>query len=94
MWFKKSNKFKKQVYAVEGGGYLGYFLTVIDFDKKDKKYKVLGCKLDQVAPKAMDIPEKDMLEGIKNRLLTYVETVDRTVYRECKKQYNLLKSTK
>ena len=92
--FKKKNDFKRKVYAVESGFLLGYFLTVINYDETQKKYHVLGCKLDKEEPKALEIPEKDMIEGVSKGLLTYVDTIKRPLYRECEKEYKLIKSTK
>lgn len=91
--FKKKD-IRRKVYAVESGFLLGYFLTVINFDDTQKKYQVLGCRLDHEEPKALEIPEKDMIEGINKGVLTYVDTIKRTMYRECEKEYKLIKSTK
>ena len=93
-FFKRNNNLKRQVYAVEHGSLLGYFLTVIDFDEVGKKYLVLGCKMDNISSKALEIPEKDMKLGIEKKLLTYVETLGRNIFRDCKREYLLVKSTK
>jgi hypothetical protein len=90
----KKKDITRKVYAVESGFLLGYFLTVIKFDETQKRYQVLGCRLDQENPKALEIPEKDMIEGINKGLLTYVDTIKRPMYRECEKEYKLIKSTK
>jgi len=92
--FKTTNKLQRTVYAVNTGYLIGHFLTIIDFDKDKKEYLVLACKIDEVDPKTLNIPEKDMLEGINKGVLTYVETLKRTYFRDCKKVYNFNKKTK
>ena len=91
-FFKKT--LKRNVYAVEGGFMLGSVITVIDYDEANKNYAVLSCKLDADYPTALEIPEKDIKEGIEKGVLKYIETLKRPLYRDCKKEYNLLKNTK
>jgi hypothetical protein len=92
--FKKTNNLKRNVYAVETGFLIGNFLTIIDFDNINKNYQVLACKIDEDRPKALEISEKDIHEGIKNGILNYVETLNKKIYKGCKKEYNLIKNTK
>ena len=92
--FKKKNLLIRQVYAVESGFLIGNFITIIAFDDKTKIYSVLGTKLDENDPKALEIPEKDIKEGIEKGVLTYIDTLNCKFYKECRSEYLLLKSTK
>ena len=90
--FKKDKNLVKRVYAVEGGFLIGHFITMIDYNEIEKKYDVLACKLDETEPKALQIDEKDIKEGIEKGVLTFIETLTRQIYRECKKEYKILKT--
>jgi hypothetical protein len=93
-FFKKSNKLEQKVYAVQTGFLIGNLLTIIEHNKDSKKYGVLACKMDELHPKALEVPEKDMEMGIEKGVLVYVETLRRGIFRDCKREYNILKGTK
>lgn len=75
----------KGIYAVERGDYIGEFFVYIKTLKSGDH-----CFLSLPKMQKRIIPEKSFYNGIKNKIMVFVEKLPNPVYQLCRKQYERL----
>jgi len=86
----------KTLYAVTAGDYLGKFLLFIDYNKEKDVYDVLavgeGREINSGGFTAMEIPNKSVINGLKNKILEKVDKVNKPMYNLLYKQWEFEKN--
>ena len=78
------SRFSRNILLVKDGLHKGDFL--VEVDRKDGMRIFLGLPDKRIH----EVPEKDVADGLKNKLLQVVDKLPRCVYNVCKKEYLLI----
>tara|TARA_R100000005_G_C4957053_1_gene175215 strand:+ start:826 stop:1098 length:273 start_codon:yes stop_codon:yes gene_type:complete len=73
---------QRYLYAVKNGDYAGHFIAYIS--SFDDKHFFLTLPNNQ----KLEVPIKDFEEGLKNKLLDFVEKMPKNVWKVVKAQYD------
>lgn len=93
---KLFNHNNRNILFVRHGEYKGEFL--VEVDRRVEKTKDVNTDvrvfLGLPDKDIHEVPDKDVIDGIKNKVLLVVEKLPREVYNVCLQEYKLLKSEK
>ena len=75
------NYYKREVYAVQTGDYVGQMFTIVEHSKD-----FIGC-LALPLMENIKVPKESFEKGRNNHIIKFVETVPRDVYSVIEAQY-------
>lgn len=77
------NELLNNLYFVQKGEFIGIFLLLLEYDETKKTFSVLGFP----DLETLFITEKDIISGIENNILDFIEKVPDEYINNCKNEF-------
>ena len=88
---RKNKRIKeKTLYAITGGDYVGRFILFLE--ENETTYGALLLGEPGKGLSTIEIPKKDVQEGLENKILDKVKKLSAPIFSICQTEYNNIKS--
>jgi hypothetical protein len=82
--FKPNKSLVGNIYVVDGGTYGGDYLVLMEENALNYTFLILPDKKKRI------VTREDFKRGLDNRVVKFLEKLPSFVFKECKKEYDLI----